>query len=472
MLGPDYQEPPVALEDNWLDADEQGVSASASVDPLWWQNAYQDPVLNQLVDIALAQNLTLQSAGLRVLQAQQQLAIAVGSQYPQQQLGSGLAAKEREQGNTVEDYALGLNLTWELDFWGRFRRQIESASASLDASIADFDGALVSLISQVAQNYLLIRTLQTRIIVTGSNVDSQQESLRIALAKFNAGEVSELDADQAESLLNNTRADIPDLETSLQQAKNALSTLLGKPPQDLSELLGEQRPIPTVPAEIALGMPQDLIRQRPDIRSAERRLAAQSAQIGVAITELYPAFSIGGSIGTEGMDTSDLFDSDSETWDFFGAFQWNLFNYGRLKSNVRLQDAFFQQLLVDYQETVLQAQRDVENSIVAYLKAHQQLEFYRVAAAASGRAVKVSRTQYQNGLISFNTVLNTLIADAQQQDLLANAQGTVAVNLVSIYRALGGGWGVRADRDPVELLPEEMKTQMKERTPAWRKVMD
>jgi NodT family efflux transporter outer membrane factor (OMF) lipoprotein len=390
----------------------------------------------------------------------------------QQQQATGSASKQREEGSTFEDYGLGLNLSWEVDFWGRFRRQVESASAELDASIADYDGALVSLVSQVAQNYLLIRTTQARLKVARHNIKLQEESLRVSKAKFDAGEVSELDADQAETLLNNTLATVPSLETSLQQLKNSLAILLGKPPHDLNYLLGEQRPIPTTPAEIALGMPQDLIRQRPDIRAAERQLAAQSEQIGVAVTELYPAFSIGGSIGTNAMDTGDLFNNDSKTWNLFGAFEWNILNYGRLKSNVRFQDALFQQLLVDYQDTILQAQGDVENSIVAYLKSHEQLASYKLAADASKRSVDVSTAQYQNGLVDFNTVISTLNADAQQQDLLASTQGSVATNLVQVYRALGGGWEIRDNRDPVELLPTDMKDEMRERTKAWQGVLE
>ena len=277
--------------------------------------------------------------------------------------------------------------------------------------------------------------------------------------------------DQAETLLNNTRANVPALETSLQQFKNSLAILLGKPPQDLNYLLGEKHDIPGTPATVAVGMPQNLIRQRPDIRAAERQLAAQSAQIGVAKTELYPAFAIGGSIGTNAMKTGDLFTSDSSTWNLFGAFQWNIFNYGRLRSNVRLQDALFQQLLVDYQNTVLSAQGDVENAIVAYLKSYQQLALYEVAAAASKRSVAVSTTQYQNGLIDFNTVISTLNADAQQQDLLTSTQGTVATNLVQVYRALGGGWEIRDNQDPADLLPAATRDEMRERTGYWKGVL-
>jgi len=471
MLGPDFQEPSAPVESDWLETGDPLVSSESPADPKWWQTAFQDPVLDQLVEMALQENLTLRSAALRVLQSQQQLAIAIGNQYPQQQQATGLAAREKSNTVIFNDYSLGFNLSWEVDFWGRFRRQVESASAELDASVADYDGALVSLFSQVAQNYILIRTFQAQLEVARHNIELQRESLRIATAKFNAGEVSELDADQAETLLNNTIASVPALETSLQQVKNSLAILLGKPPHDMNYLLGEKGDIPNTPMTIAVGMPQNLIRQRPDIRAAERQLAAQSAQIGVAVTDLYPAFSIGGSIGSSAMKTGDLFTSDSSTWDLFGAFQWNILNYGRLKSNVRLQDALFQQLLVDYQNTVLSAQGDVENSIVAYLKSYQQLTSYQLAAAASKRSVAASTAQYQNGLVSFNTVISTLSADAQQQDLLTSTRGNVATNLVQVYRSLGGGWEIRDNQDPVDFLPASMKDEMRERTGAWKGVL-
>ncbi|RLA39124.1 MAG: transporter [Gammaproteobacteria bacterium] len=471
MLGPDYQQPAAPVEDNWLEIDDPLVSSDPPIDPRWWQTAFHDPVLDQLIETALQENLTLRSAGLRVLQSQQQLAIAIGNQYPQQQQIGGSATREKANQNIFNEYNVGFNLSWEADFWGRFRLQVESASAELNASVADYDGAVVSLLSQVAQNYILIRTFQARLEVTLESIKSQRESLRISTAKFNAGEVSELDKDQAESLLNNTIAGVPALETSLQQLKNALAILLGKPPQNMNYLLGEQGKIPDVPATIAMGMPQNLIRQRPDIRAAERQLAAQSAQIGFAVTALYPHFSIGGSIGSSAMHSNDMFESDSEIWNLFGAFQWNILNYGRLRSNVRLQDALFQQLLVDYQNTVLRAQGDVENSIVAYLKSYQQLASYELAAAASKRSVAVSTAQYQNGLIDFNTVISTLNADAQQQDLLTATQGNVATNLVQVYRSLGGGWRIRNNQNPVDLLPAATKEEMRERTGAWKGVL-
>jgi len=472
MLGPDYERPAAPVESQWLETGDTRIDSQAPVDPAWWSASFGDPVLNTLVESALQENLTLRSAGLRVLQSQQQLAIAIGNQYPQQQQLVGQAAKEKQSGTTFENYNLGFNLSWEADIWGSYRRQVESASALLDASVASFDGALVSLVSQVAQTYILIRTNQNRLEVARKNVELQTEAQRIVLAKIKAGDVSDLDKGQVDALLNNTRASVPLLEATLQQLKNSLASLLGKPPQNLNYLLGQKQDIPSAPATIALGMPQDLIRQRPDIRVAERQLAAQGAQIGVAEAELYPSFSIGGSIGTDAGDTGDLFDNSSETWNIFGAFQWNIFNYGRLKSNVRLQDARFQQLLVDYQNTVILAQSDVESAIVNYLKAYEELAAYQLAADASSQALAISTYQYRDGLVSFNTVINTLTSDAQQQDLLVAAKGKLAANLVQVYRALGGGWEIRENRDPVQLLPAVMKEEMKERTGAWEGVIE
>ena len=471
QLGPDYQEPGVVVETDWLEIDRQYASTESSVGARWWETAFNDPELDWLIDNAMQQNLSLRSAGLRVLQSQQQLAIAIGSQYPQQQQVNGLVSRQKSDGITFNEYRLGFNLSWEADIWGRFSRQVESFEAELDASVASFDGALVSLISQVAQNYILIRTFQRRIEVATQNIELQQESLRIATAKFEVGDVSELDKDQAESLVYNSIASRAALEVLLQQLKNSLAILLGEPPQSFRNLLDEKREIPSVQANIALGMPQDIIRRRPDIRLAERKLAAQSARIGFAITELYPSFSIGGAVGTSAGEPGDLFESDSQIWNISGGFNWNIFNYGRLKSNVRLQDAIFQQLLTDYRSTVLQAQGDVENAIVAYLKSHEQLIAYKTAAAASQRAVDIATIQYQSGLIQFNTVISTLNAHAQQQDLLVSTQGSVNTSLVQVYLSLGGGWEIRGSRNPAELLPAATKDEMIERTDYWKGVL-
>ncbi len=478
MVGPDYKEPSASVETNWLEYEDPNIDTTPPVSPDWWKNSFKDPILDRLVDIALAENLSLRSAGLRVLQARQQLAITIGGRYPQQQALSGQAGIDGIASSAVyEVYDLGFNLSWEADVWGRFKRQIESASAALDASVADYDGVMVSLIAEVAQTYLLIRTTQERLVVAQKNLELQRQSVAITTAKFNGGEVSALDVEQAQTLFYNTRASRISLELSLQQFYNSLAILLGQPPHDMSRLLGTPSPVPTVAAEIAIGMPQDLIRRRPDIRVAERQLAAQSAQIGYAVSELYPHFGIGGTINTSvstngTLDFSDLFSSDTIGYSLFGAFQWNIFNYGRLKNNVRLQDAFFQQLLEDYRETVLQAQGEVENAIIAFLKSQQLLEAFQLAEAAAQRAADISTAQYKNGLVDFNTVISTLSSLSSQQDQLASIRGTVTTNLVAVYKSIGGGWEIRQGGNTLDLIPEDVKNEMLERGQYWHKTFN
>lgn len=475
MVGPEYSEPEPPLETRWLDYEDPSLVSASPVAPDWWKSALKDPVLDRLVEIAVRDNLTLRSAGLRVLQAQQQLAIAVGNQFPQQQEATGSIENQRVDKRTDDVYDFGFNVSWEADVWGRFRRQVESASATLDATLASYDGVLVSLIAQVAQNYISIRTTQQRLAVAQFNVKLQQKSFDIAQAKFEAGATSALDLEQAQTLLYNTRASIYRLETTLRQLQNALAVLLGRPPQDLKALLGEPQPVPVVKPVLSLGMPQDLIRRRPDIRVAERRLAAQSAQIGFAITDLYPQFVIDGSIGSRittlgPNDAGDLFTSDATRSNLGIGFQWNLFNYGRLRSNVRLQDAGFQQLLEDYRQTVLQVQAEVENAIVAFIRSYQELGEIRVATAAARRAAEISTLQYEDGLVNFNTVISTLVSLANQEDQLATTEGSVTANLVEVYRSLGGGWELRASAAPEDLVPEETRQQMRERTGYWDRV--
>jgi len=473
-VGPDYQPPTANVATQWLQFEDPRLKATSPLDPRWWKDAFQDAVLDQLIEEALAGNLTLRSAGLRVLQARQILLIATGNLYPQQQfVGAGAAVVDPgAAAGSSEVYNINFNLTWEIDVWGRIRRQIESASAALDATLSSYDGVLVSLIGEVAQTYLLIRTTEKRVAVARTNVTYQEESVRISQAKFDAGEISSLDVEQGQTLLFTTRASVPLLEQSLQQFKIALAILLGRLPQDMTELVGKPGPIPKVSPALAVGMPQDLIRRRPDIRVAERTLAAQSAQIGVAVSDLYPAFGLAGLIGpavstATGQVFSDLFDGSSVAYSFGGFMRWNVFNYGRIEGNIRLQDATFQQLLEDYRRTVLQAQGEVEASLVAFFQSLLQLEELRQAADAAQRAAEISMEQYMEGMVDFNTVVSTLRTLASQQDQLASIQGTVAANLVEVYRALGGGWEIRQSDNAADLIPVEIQDEMRARVKYW-----
>lgn len=483
-LGPDFETPQEPVMPQWSETEHARLSAQPVEHPQWW-TVFNDPVLNQLIDVAQTQNLTLRSAGIRVLQAQARLGIVTGSQYPQVQQLSGSANQVGSSKNGSDTllldndfglYNLGFGIAWEVDFWGRFNRMIESSNAQLEAQVANYDAVMVELTAEVARSYILMRTLETRIELTEKNVLIQERALQIADVKFRNGKVTELDVQQARTILNKTRSLMPVLQTYHRDASNTLGVLLGMLPQELAGLLVDSAPVPSPPPQIAVGMPQDLIRRRPDIRRAEWMMAAQSAQIGVAITELYPHFSLGGSIGVSTTNIGDkgfgdLFDGDSVNGVLSGGFTWNVFNYGRLENNIRLQDARFQGLLVNYQKTVLTAQAEVDTAIVTYLRSHTQARYLAESARAAERSVELSLVQYREGSTDFDQVLTTLTQQAEEQDALTETNGTVAINLVSMYKALGGGWQVEGDRMIEDYTTEKDKQDMRSRTKYWRDVL-
>ncbi len=489
-LGPDYKKPEAQVSQQWIDIDAPRVNSQPADLADWW-TVFDDPVLNSLVEMAYTQNLTLRIAGLRILEARATLGIATGSKYPQVQQVNGnvtrVEVSDNDANTALADRSFDsaeatFDLVWEIDFWGRFRRAIESAQAQLDASVADYDDVMVALAAEVARSYILIRTFEERIALAEQNVVIQERALRIADVKFRNGAVTELDVQQAKAVLNNTEATIPSLETGLRQVTNALAVLLGLTPRDLSDLLQGSAPIPVAPFEVSTGVPAELLRRRPDVRRAERFLAAHSAQIGVSITDLYPRFSLVGSVGfrtsdssetsfTRDSDLGDLFDSDSHTGFLGPFFSWNIFNYGRIKNNIRVQDARFQQLLINYQNTVLTALAETENAIVAYLKSHDQAKFLGESVKAAQRSVQLALVQYREGTTDFDRVLSTLTLQVTQQDAFIATNGSTATNLVGMYKALGGGWQVRGDRKVEDYVPEEDKQQLRARTKYWRKVL-
>ncbi len=447
----------------------------------WWK-AFNDPVLDRLIEWAYRENLSLRIAGVRVLEARAQLGIAIGGLFPQTQQASGFLQYNRISESaplagafskfTYTQDQVGINASWELDFWGRFRRTIESADAIWHATVADYDNALVSLTADVANSYILIRTLEKRIDIAHQNVETQRESLKIAEARFQYGTTSELDVEQAKTVLNNTLASIPTLETQLRQAKDALSMLLGLPPSDLADFLEGPSEIPVSPPHVAVGIPADLLRRRPDIRSAEYQAMAQCAQIGVAKADLYPAFSLTGMFGFSSSDVGhsnliDIFKWKSRTYQIGPAFQWNIFNYGRVTNNVRLQDARLQELLIAYQNAVLTAQQEVEDNLVAFLRAQERAGFLGQSAASARRSVDLAVLQYREGIKDFTTVLFAQQALLNEQDNLAATLGNISSRLVGVYKALGGGWEIREGK---ELIPRDIKETMDKRT-GWGKLL-
>jgi NodT family efflux transporter outer membrane factor (OMF) lipoprotein len=474
-VGPDFVRPDAPVSAAWLDAGEGRFESRPADYRLWWKG-FNDPVLDRLIETAYRQNPSLSIAGVRVLEARARLGIAVGSLYPQTQRASGYIEYNRVSERSLSaglinnfryDQTEGvISASWEIDFWGRMRRLVESADASWMATVADYDAALVSLTADVASTYISIRTLEKRIDIARRSVDTETEALKIVEARFRLGAVSGKDVEQAKTLLSDTKAAIPPLESRLRQAKNAMSALLGLPPNPLKEMLAGSSGIPRPPPEVAVGIPADLLRRRPDIRSVEHQAHAQSALIGVAKADLFPAFSLIGFFGflsTNVGDSAirDVFQWRSREYSAGPAFSWNLLNYGRLTGNVRAQDARLQQLLISYQATALKAQQEVEDALAAFLRSEDRALFLSESVRASRRALDIANAQYREGAVDFTAVIvaeQTLLAE---QDNLAGAMGDIAVSLVATYRALGGGWEIREGKD---FVPDGVKETMAKRT--------
>jgi NodT family efflux transporter outer membrane factor (OMF) lipoprotein len=480
MVGPDYVKPTAPEPQEWLQSAGSKIESKAADFSTWWK-VFDDPILNALVESAYEQNLTLQATGIRILEARAQLGIAIGDQYPQTQQATGDATAQKTSRNlpnaaSAERFAyvydVGFDAAWELDFWGKFRRAVQAGVADLQASIADYDDNLVFLTSEVARVYIALRTSEERLKVAYDNVKVQAESLRLAQAQFDAGAVTELDVFQSRALLRSTEATIPGFETDIRQAKNALAILLGKLPGEIDAMLAGPGRLPPMPAEIGAGIPAELLRRRPDIRLAERQLAAQSAQIGVTKADLYPSFSLFGSIGyttagstnppqSRNAGLGELLKNNSFGYSVGPSITWNLFNYGRITNRIRVEDARFQQLAVDYENTVLQAVQEVEDAMIAFLRSQDQVAFLAGAVEAYSNAVNLSTRQYKEGDVDFQRVLDAQQNLVQQQDNLVTSTGDIGLNLISLYKALGGGWEMRAGKD---FVPARIKAEMKART--------
>ena len=454
-VGPQYCPPAASVAPEYLVATDPRVQHQAPDDSRWW-TVFNDPALDQLVQTAYQQNLPLREACSRILEARAQRAIAVGNIFPQQQQAFADYSRNAVSGTVanremIQDrfYGLwdgGFNLAWELDFWGRFRRAVESADALYCASVDDYDAVLVLLVANVAQTYTQIRTTQDQLTFTRANVALQQKTFNLVKAQRDNGVATDFDVAQAETSLAQTEALVPPLEISLRQSINQLCVLLGTPPEKLEEKFGPGR-IPVAPTEVAVGIPADLLRRRPDVKRAERQLAAQSAQIGIATAELYPQISIVGAIGLQSSRLAQLPNSESFAGAVGPSMRWNILNYGRIVNGIRVQDARYQELAASYLNTVLVANEEVENGLVAFLQSQEQVKSQTRAAKAAQKAVDLAIIQFQQGIINFNPVFVVEQSLVQQQNQLAQAQGNVALGLIGVYRALGGGWQFRYEDD-------------------------
>ena len=469
-VGPDFAPPLAPVADTWLEWRNKSLQTGPEEYRDWWR-VFHDPILDRLIDIAYSQNLTLLSAGTKVLQARAQLGIAIGEFWPQKQgaLGTvsynllsqanaqsspaaGVGQSSPSPGLKIINFwsdGIGVQAAWELDFWGKFRRGVEFTDSAYLASIASYDDVLVTLLGDVASTYIGIRTLEKQIAIARENVVKQRGILAIARDRYKGGAATLLDVYQAENILGATEATVPQLTIQLQQGLNALRVLLGMAPEPLGFLLARSTGhIPATPPKVVVGVPADLLRRRPDIRAAELKAAAQSAQVGVAAADLYPAISITGAFGglasnVGGHNLWQAFHPVGQAFSVGPSFQWNLLNYGQITNNVRLQDATLQEYLVDYQNTVLKAQQEVENGISTFLLSRSQAEYLHRSVVAANGALHIATLEYQQGTRDFTTVLTAEQNLYQAENNLAMATGNISTGLVSVFRALGGGWQIR-----------------------------
>ena len=468
-VGPDFVRPKVSLNASWREHGDPRLAADAPADPAWWRS-FNDRTLDRLIELAYHQNLSLQIAGLRILESRAQLGIAVGNQYPENPgpIASASAVGLTEDAaarvgldRNYREYQVGFDAIWELDIWGRYRRGVRAANATYFATVADYDDALVSLSAEVARTYVLIRTFEALVAQARQNAALQEEGLQIAESRFRNGATSELDVAQAATLLESTRVTIPVLQISLQQAQNALSTLLGRPTGYVQSLLTEPGGIPAPPARVAVGVPAEMLRRRPDIRGAELRALAQCERIGVAKAELYPSFVLSGSIGTQVVSDGGIFGPGSLAYKAGGSLFWPILNYPRILNNMRVEDARFQQSLVEYVNVVLTAAQEVEDGMTGFLRQQDAAVFAQNAATAAELAVKLAFVQYREGAVDYQRVLDTQRVLLETQNRLVNVRASAATNLIALYKALGGGWEVRRG---APVVTESARRDMQHRT--------
>ena len=449
-VGPDYRPPQLDAPAQWHSQPAGGVQVE-SPDALaaWWM-VLNDPTLNQLVDQSMSANKSVRQALARVVESRARRSISAAGLWPT--LGASASgskahsARSDFSGTTVtlngESYDAGVDAGWEIDLFGGTRRSIESSTAQLAASQADLHDVMITLLGDVALSYVTVRTTQSRLTYAERNIESQREVLDITNWRAEAGLATVLDVEQAKSNYAQTRAQIPSLQSNLEAAKNRLAVLTGQQPGALQAVLAERKAIPVAPQEIVSSVPADVMRRRPDIRSAERRLAAQTAQVGVATAALYPSLSLNGSIGVSANSASDLFSDPSNSNRYGLSLSMPIFRAGALRQNIKAQNALVDEALASYEATLLAAYEEVENALTSWVNEQTRHAALIEAVDSARLAHTLALVQYNSGLVDFQTVLT---ADRQlitTEDSLAVSDGEITSNLVRLYKALGGGWSV------------------------------
>ncbi len=476
-LGPDFH----PLKSSELSRWDQKLYQLAEPEPAaaeadlhaWWKQ-FHDPVLERLIGMADKENLQLRQAGMRILQARALLGIAGASRYPQSRLGTGdyTYFHQKEHGGqggstSYSSFQAGLAAGWELDFWGRFRRSIESADAGFLASLEAQRALQVLIKAQVASLYFNWRVLGKRIAIARKNAELQKRSLQIARELYQSGNTSELDLQQARTQYLSTLSVIPELQRQRRQTLNSLALTLGRSPGDLPELHDDpDYRLPRVENVVVRDIPARLLLRRPDVHAAAWAVAARSARIGVAEADLYPAISLLGSLGWSSSTLSGV--SDTSLLTIGPSFRWNLFDHGLIRNNVRLQDARLQEALEAYRQTVLTAAREIDDAAIGLVKTIEQEKIMEQTVNTAKRALQIAHTSYREGYTDFQRVLDAQRSLFTQNDRLASIRGATLAYLVALYKGLGGGWKPAALE---EMVPNTTREQMKQRTD-WGDLLD
>ena len=459
-VGPDYITPEIHTDESFQ-ANVDGLKP-AQAEVQWWK-LFQDEQLHSLVDRAVVGNKDIMVARARLEQSRQLLSEARYNLYPTIRADGGYTKSSISQSRAggfselgipqssaqTESYQLGFDATWELDIFGRVRRSNEVREAALEASEAGLRDVLVSLISEVGSTYVKLRGDQNRLAVTRNNAENQRETLKLTQARLDGGQATELDTSRARAQLNNTLALIPPFEAAIQAGIYRLSVLLGEQPLALAKELGPVKNLPKLPDIVDIGDPKTLLQRRPDIRVAERNLAAATAQVGVATADLYPRITFVGNIGYDASTPHD-FGSDSERWSFGPGINWAAFDLGRVRAILKGTEAGAEAALGEFESTVLVALEETQRSFVAFDTARQTKNFLSEAAKASAKAAELANLRYRDGVTDFITVLDAERVMLEAQDRLAQSETATATSLVAVYKALGGGWEAFADPAPVQ----------------------
>jgi NodT family efflux transporter outer membrane factor (OMF) lipoprotein len=453
-VGPDYQPPATTVPAAWSGADpadaSEGQAARTGNLCCWWREL-NDEVLNGLVTDALAANLDLATARAQLREARAQRTLAGAQLGPSVDVSTSASrsqsSKETGGGGQRELFSAGFDASWEADIFGGLRRSVEAAQADLEAGVESLRDTQVSLVAEVVLNYVELRTAERRVAVTEANIAALEETLQLTRWRLQAGLVSQLDVAQARTELESTRANLPALRTTVTEARNRLAVLLSRAPGELAARLTATGVIPVVGRSAALGIPADVLRRRPDVRAAERKLAAQTARLGEAEAQRYPSFKLSGSVGLEALTLSGLTSGGAAVYSLLGSITAPIFDAGRIRANIETQDAVLEQARLAYKAAVLTALEEVENALVAVANSHEQQEKLTRAETAAREALQLAEQRYATGLTDFLTVLDSRRTLLGLENDLASSAGELADAQIQLYKALGGGWSPASESD-------------------------